>query len=209
MRTFAFVGILLFALAPAAARAEPTSRYTRPTGEVVEILGRVNLNEVPITTLERLPGMTPELAAAIVVRRDLKGPYKAPEEVLLVRGMTPEIFNRLGPHFSVEGPTRLEMRESEIEHPKPPVEGVVNLNTATAVDLIRLPGIDGARAEAILALRRTRGGFRAPKEIREAFGITSDRYAAVRPYLTVEGPTTLRELRERSWTEMLGRGAGR
>lgn len=208
MRTLAWIGILLVSLAAAAGAADPLSRYTRPTGETVEMRGRVNVNEAPIATLERLPGFTPELAAAVVVRRDLKGPYAAPEEVLLVRGMTPEIFNRVGPHLAVEGPTRLTMRSTEVETPKPPVEGVLNLNTAGVVDLARLPGIDGTRAEAIVALRRVRGRFEQIAEIREAFGMTPDRYAAARPYLTLQGPTTLRELRARSWTEMLG-GEGR
>jgi hypothetical protein len=41
----------------------------------------------------------------------------------------------------------------------PALTGVVNVNTATSDELQLLPGIGEARAKAVIALRKQRGGF--------------------------------------------------
>lgn len=69
--------------------------------------------------------------------------------------------------------------------------GVVNLNSASAAELERLPGIGRSRAEAIVELRDQRGGFKSIDEIGDVKGIGDAMLSKLRPYLSLEGKTTL------------------
>ena len=73
-----------------------------------------------------------------------------------------------------------------------PVIGVVNVNVASAEELQLLPGIGESRAQAILELRKQKGGFRSVEELAEVKGIGSVALERLRPYVTVKGKTTAR-----------------
>jgi competence protein ComEA len=70
-------------------------------------------------------------------------------------------------------------------------EGAVNLNTADAEELTRVPGIGPARAEAIVRLRERVRAFRHVDDILRVRGIGRVTIRSMRPYLTLTGPTTL------------------
>ena len=70
----------------------------------------------------------------------------------------------------------------------PNVEGVVNLNTATASDLETLPYVGPKRAQAILALRTKVGRFKSVDDLLKVKGIGRATLKRMRPKLTV-GPT--------------------
>lgn len=71
-----------------------------------------------------------------------------------------------------------------------PTEGVVNVNTATVEQLTLLPGIGPSRAEAIVEARQRRP-FRAVQDLLRVRGIGRSTLLRLRPYLTVQGETTL------------------
>jgi competence protein ComEA len=71
--------------------------------------------------------------------------------------------------------------------------GVVNLNTATAGELERLPRIGPARAQAILALRAQVKRFSKVEQLLRVKGIGRATFRKLRPMLTLDGPTTLAE----------------
>ena len=74
----------------------------------------------------------------------------------------------------------------------PALTGVVNVNTATAEELQLLPGIGEARAQAVIAMRKQRGGFKSVNELLEVKGIGEAGLDRLRPHLTVNGKTTAR-----------------
>ena len=69
-------------------------------------------------------------------------------------------------------------------------EGVVNINTATAAQLALLPGVGPTRAEAIIAARERRP-FRTVNELIRVRGIGRATLRQLRPYVSVQGETTL------------------
>ena len=69
--------------------------------------------------------------------------------------------------------------------------GVVNINTATAEQLARLPGIGEAKARAILEARREVGPFESAEDLLVVKGIGNSALEKLRRYVVVEGRTTL------------------
>jgi competence protein ComEA len=76
---------------------------------------------------------------------------------------------------------------------QPSPDGVVNVNTASAEELVRVPGIGPARADAIVRLRERVNHFRHVEDLVRVRGIGRATLRAMRPYLTLDGATTLAE----------------
>ncbi len=61
----------------------------------------------------------------------------------------------------------------------------ININTATAEELMTVPGIGEAFAQRILAYRHAHNGFTSLAELKEVEGVGDSRYNSWSPYLTV------------------------
>ncbi len=70
-----------------------------------------------------------------------------------------------------------------------PQDTAVNINTATTAELSYLPGIGASKAKAIVQHRQKRP-FKKVEEIMRVKGIGRKSFKVMRPYLTVQGPTT-------------------
>jgi competence protein ComEA len=62
---------------------------------------------------------------------------------------------------------------------------LINVNTATSTELEELPGIGPTLAEAIVAERERRGGFRSVGELQDVRGIGEARYADIKDLVSV------------------------
>ena len=72
----------------------------------------------------------------------------------------------------------------------PHLVGTININTATTEELQLLPGVGEARAEAVMALRKQRGGFKSVDELTLVKGIGDAALERLRPFVRTEGKTT-------------------
>ena len=74
-------------------------------------------------------------------------------------------------------------------------DGVVNVNTASADELMRLPGIGPSKAAAILALRGRMTGqrFGRVEDLLRVRGIGRATLRKLRPLVSLSGSTTLKE----------------
>jgi competence protein ComEA len=72
------------------------------------------------------------------------------------------------------------------------ITGVVNVNTASAAELERLPGIGASRAKAVIEAREAKGGFKSLDDLLAVKGIGEASLAKLRPHLTLEGKTTIK-----------------
>jgi|WetSurMetagenome_2_1015567.scaffolds.fasta_scaffold680835_2 competence protein ComEA len=56
---------------------------------------KIDLNKATAEQLGKIPGLTPALVKSIADFREKSGSFKAPEDLLKVKGMTKEILNKL------------------------------------------------------------------------------------------------------------------
>jgi competence protein ComEA len=69
----------------------------------------------------------------------------------------------------------------------------VNINQATSAELGHLPRVGVKLADRIVAHRTEHGPFRRIEDLMEVKGVGEKFFTALKPYLTVSGPTTLAE----------------
>jgi competence protein ComEA len=71
--------------------------------------------------------------------------------------------------------------------------GVVNINTASELELMRLPGVGPSKARAIVQLRERLQRFKRVEGIMRVRGIGRKTFRKLRSMLTIEGETTLQQ----------------
>ncbi len=69
--------------------------------------------------------------------------------------------------------------------------GVVNLNEATVAQLDLLPGVGAKAAQRIITWREKRA-FKRLEELVRVKGFGKKQFLKLKPYLTLQGPTTLK-----------------
>lgn len=82
--------------------------------------------------------------------------------------------------------------QTEVDTSPAAADGVVNVNTATADELMRLPGIGPSKAAAILALRARMTGqrFARVEDLLRVRGIGRATLRKLRPIVSLSGATT-------------------
>ena len=74
------------------------------------------------------------------------------------------------------------------------LSGVVNINTASSQELQLLPGVGEKRAEAIIDIRKSKGGFQSVDELVAVKGLGEAMLERMRRYVTLKGKTTARRI---------------
>jgi competence protein ComEA len=68
---------------------------------------------------------------------------------------------------------------------KTPPAAPLDLNAATATQLVQVPGIGAATARAIVQFRQKSGPFQRVEDLLAIRGISARKLAQIRPYVTV------------------------
>ena len=142
--------------------------------------------------LDRLPGLGPATARAIVAARERVGSFGLPEDLLDVLGIGPATLLRIRPFLDLsQGPGFA--RRARVPGSQGPLATagrasvLLDLNRASAVDLARLPGVGPTLARRIVDARQGRGGFDRVEELLEVRGIGPATLARLRPLIRVGG----------------------
>jgi competence ComEA-like helix-hairpin-helix protein len=116
----------------------------------------VDPNIADAIELDRLPGVGPSTARAVVAAREAGAVFREPEDLLEVPGVGPATLDRMRSALAFEG-ARSARRPvpvvDAVRRPDGPA-GPVDVNLADLEALQRLPGIGPALAERILVTRR-------------------------------------------------------
>ena len=94
--------VLLLLLGGALLASRPAQAARRR--EVVQYVGRLNLNEASAAQLDALPGVGQKAAQKIVAYRE-KRRFARIEELVKVKGFGKKRFLLLKPHLALEGPS--------------------------------------------------------------------------------------------------------
>lgn len=91
--------IVVATLAVLSSCVEPTripsnSNATSSTGPA-SIIRKININTASVEELEKLPGIGKALAARIVEHRENYGPFRKPEHLMVVPGISDRKFRRM------------------------------------------------------------------------------------------------------------------
>ena len=91
----------------------------------------------------------------------------------------------VAPALAQQGPSAAPKPSSKAEVK---AEGVINLNTASAIDLESLPGIGKSTAQRIVEYRQKSGGFKKIEDLMNVKGIGEKSFLKIKGRLTVAAP---------------------
>jgi competence protein ComEA len=147
------------------AQAEAAQAAHRPLGAGEKI----DPNRATALELTRLPRVGLSLAQRLVADRDSNGPFRSLADLDRISGVGPGLLRVMGPHL---------LLSAEAE---PPSLSILNLNTASASEIERLPLIGPSRAVAIVAWRERHGSFKNLDDLVLVPGVSRRMADAIRP----------------------------
>jgi competence ComEA-like helix-hairpin-helix protein len=156
---------------------------------------------------DRLPGVGPATAQALVLDREENGGFYGPDDLLRVAGIGPAKLSRIRPFLDFSGGMPLELRRGASRGGEPSIEGggwpdrgespggrgspsvrrPVDLNRAPSEELETLPGIGPALAERIIESRMKDGPFRAADDLLRVPGIGPSTLLKIRSLVIPKG----------------------
>jgi competence ComEA-like helix-hairpin-helix protein len=124
---------------------------------------RVDVDAAGADELVRLPRIGPGLAARIVADREAHGGFGSLEAVRRVPGVGAATLAAIRPFATFSAPAQAARPEAGSVR--------VRVNTASAAELMTLPGIGPRLAAAIIADRRRHGPFRRVSDLERVPGL--------------------------------------
>lgn len=140
---------------------------------------RIDPNTASEAQLQRLPRVGPALAARIIAHRAQHGAFRTLADLDSVPGIGPSLLAGLAPLVTLPPappppapraarPAALQPRGTGADTP---AERPIDLNEASAAELVRLPGVGPVLAERIVEWRRANGRFRSTADLEQVRGI--------------------------------------
>lgn len=142
---------------------------------------RIDPNRADDVELDRLPGIGPSTALAIVRERDRGVVFNQARDLLNIRGIGEATLGRIESHLDLATPPPALGRTA--------IDGVttrLNVNEATAEALQNLPGVGPTISERIVETRDEKGRFETVEELLEVRGIGEATLERLRQQVTVD-----------------------
>lgn len=152
---------------------------------VVEL---VYVNSADSAAWEKLPGIGQKLSARIVKYREKIGGFTDLNQISEVYGLKPETYTLILPYLKLDSisPDLKKRALNKMDKKYSPNEPIphLNINTATAEDFEKLPGIGAVLSERIVKYRDSRrAGFQTVTDIQQVYGISQETFDGILPYL--------------------------
>lgn len=212
-RLFALTAtVLLIAICTPASFAQTPAT---PASGAVKPAAKVDVNSADIETLETLPGVGPAIAKRIIAGRPYKtlsdlGNVKGLSAAKLNTMKDSLVFGRTAEASTPQAPqtpkaakppkappseaSTASTRSGSATGPASAAKSTVsrlapgeqlNINTASAADLDKLPGIGSTKAQAIVDYRNQNGDFKSIEDIEKVKGIKGGTFSKIKPYIKV------------------------
>lgn len=164
-------------------RGQPTELLTTPA---------LDLNEADEAALSQLPGLGPQRAKRIVEHRQAHGAFSSIDDLVQVDGLGSYLVQKVRPALRVTGAEQAKPSPAAGQSGPPSRKAApaapLDVNAATAAELMRLPGIGPTLAERIVDDRRRRGPYLQLDDLARIPGIKAKTIEKLRPYLLVPQP---------------------
>lgn len=154
--------------------------------------GRIDINTADAAAFETLKGVGKKKAALIVADRATNGPFADPAALSRIKGVGKKSVEKWAALVTTDCNAKAI---AVVENPDKTAPAVaapavaakpVNVNTATAAELGGIKGIGKKTADAIIALRESKKGFKSLDELAEVKGLGKKKLAKIRDQLTLE-----------------------
>lgn len=129
------------------------------------------------------------------------GKFYRKEDVAKIYAISANDYKRIEPYIYINKPkfeTRNTLTKDEIKdkfsNHNVKKNAILNINIADTTDWKSLTGIGSAYARRIVNYREALGGFYAVEQISEVYGLTSETFEKIRPYLQIENSSKVRKL---------------
>lgn len=146
-------------------------------------------NTLPVSGWEKL-GLRPRTIQTIQNYLSRGGRFRKTEDLRRIYGLREEDYLRLAPYVKLAGqptdPTQSPSPLPAKEIPKPRLESI-DINMADSLQWVALPGIGPKLALRIIHFRDKLGGFYAPEQVGETYGLPDSTFQRIRGMLKMEG----------------------
>ena len=79
-----------------------------------------------------------------------------------------------------------EQRKYNTKSSKYPIGTVIELNRSDSLSLMKIPGIASTFSKRIIKFRSLLGGFYCKEQLKEVYGLTSERYEQLAPWFSID-----------------------
>jgi len=133
---------------------------------------KIDLNKATAQQLQRINGIGEKLSERIVrYRNKFVGGFIADVQLKDVYGLTPEVIERVTQEFTVKTPRQIQK---------------IDLNTATAEELVTVQHIDYDLAYNIIEQRTLRDGFKSLEELTKVKDFPTHKFDIIKLYLSLK-----------------------
>lgn len=132
-------------------------------------------------------GLSVKQARAIINYRHKGGRFRKAEDLQKMYTIRPELYQQLKPYVQITdtiAQQRFRKYPTAIETKRPTI--IYELNGLDTMGMQAINGIGPAFARRIFKYRERLGGFAAPEQLLEVFGIDSSHYERIRPQIRID-----------------------
>lgn len=149
---------------------------------------KLDINTADSADWTQLSGIGKVLAARIVKYRTARGGFQSVEDLARVYNLPPEVLDNIKTQLYVDSLTIPREPVARVSKPNfqtgfqgPPID----INTATAAELAKLPGIGTVLSQRMVKFRDSRNGYNSVDELKSVYQLSPEVFKDIRPHLTI------------------------
>lgn len=139
---------------------------------------KIDINSASTKELEKIPGVNSAMAKRIVDYRKKKGRFARPDDLAKVSGMSKASLAQIVPYVTASNTPSTTKPKSSSKR--------ININTASANELARIPALTPAMARKIVVYRKYHGNFSSVQELINVSGFSKNTLSRIANSITVQ-----------------------